>query len=265
MNECEIFLSKLAGKAELYSEAASKLGISETTDPTAEDIIKKLSSVSLPVKFRLYVSVEEIPNSDVAELIEIFRNVDERNENISIEVIEDEFLNLIDSSDRITAECKPRSLVHRDGDLHPTVHVWVIKRKDMGIYVLLQKRSPIKDIHPDCYDVSSAGHVSQGGEFRDAAVRELREELGIDAAPENLEFIGTKKNYFSEGEVRDNELSAVYLYRGEVRIEDLTLQAAEVSEVCWAEIDELLSVMNKDKFRHCILPEELQMIKKAVF
>ena len=172
----------------------------------------------------------------------------------------------IDSQARMTRMVKPRSLVHRDGDLHPTVHIWLIKRKDMGIYVLLQKRSPEKRINPDCYDVSAAGHVSQGGEFRSAAVRELHEELGLDIPKNKLELIGLRKNVYTDGvDIVDNEMSAVYLCRENIDIDKLVLDPEEVSEVCWAEIDEMLSVMKHGGFKNCISLEELAMIKKAVF
>ena len=58
---------------------------------------------------------------------------------------------------------------------------------------------------------------------------------------------------------------AVYICRENIDIEDLVLQSSEVSEVCWAEIDELLSVMKYEDIPNCISLEELDMIKKAVF
>ena len=83
-------------------------------------------------------------------------------------------------------ETKERELVHRDGDLHGTSHVWLVRyRADRGSAdVLLQKRSAHKDSFPGCYDISSAGHIPAGQDFRESALRELREELGVKAEPE---------------------------------------------------------------------------------
>lgn len=269
MSNFEIFLSKLSSRDVLYNEIASKLRFDNNVTFDMETLIKFLSDITIKTNIKLYISNENIENKFIDEIITIFKNAENRSSEITIEVIEDEFLNIIDSSDRITSECKPRSLVHRDGDLHPTVHIWIIKRKDMGIYALLQKRASTKDTHPNCYDVSSAGHVSQGSEYRAAAVRELAEELGLNVSPEKLEFIGMKKNCScstcGEKQIKDNEISAVYLYREDVKIDDLILQASEVSEVCWAEIDELLSIMHRKELKHCIVADELKMIKKAVF
>ncbi len=195
MDDYEIFLSKLANRDELCSEVAKKLN--PTSEGADADVIIKdfFSSAESAVKVKLYISNEDVQNDEVDKIVEIFSDCSEKYK-ASLEIIRDEFLNIIDSEDRITSKSKPRCLVHRDGDLHPTVHVWIIKRMDMGIYVLLQKSAACKDTHPGCYDVSAAGHVSQGGEFRDSAVRELEEELGIHCSPEKFDFMGLQKKLF---------------------------------------------------------------------
>ncbi|HRR77599.1 MAG TPA: NUDIX domain-containing protein [Ruminococcus sp.] len=259
----EIYLNRLDNSENIYKELAKKLEDGNITD--RESLAGHLLSREEPEEYRLYVSDEDVQNPAVDEVIETFAECEKSDRKITSEVFTDEFLNLIDDKARMTHHVKPRTLVHRDGDLHPTVHIWLIKRKDMGIYVLLQKRAAEKRINPDCYDVSAAGHVSQGGEFRSAAVRELKEELGIDIPRGKLEFIGLRHNLFTDGDIRDNEMSAVYLCRENVETDDLVLNSEEVSEVCWAEIDEMLSVMKNGGFRNCISLEELAMIKKAVF
>ena len=57
--------------------------------------------------------------------------------------------------------------------------------------VLLQKRSMNKDSFPGKFDTSSAGHIQAGDEPLESALRELGEELGIQATPEQLVFAGT--------------------------------------------------------------------------
>ena len=263
MKDVEIFLSRLASEEKLYEETAKKLGSPDISDKFALSgaIAEKGASVS----YKIYISDEDIENSAIDDIKAVFTEAAEENNDMSVEFISDEFLNLIDDKTRITADSKPRSLVHRDGDLHPTVHIWMIKRRDMGVFVLLQKRAHEKDINPDCYDVSAAGHVSQGDEFRYTALKEVREELGLDIDRSKLEFIGLKKAEFKKGDIHDNELVAVYICRENINIEDLVLQSSEVSEVCWAEIDELLSIMKYEDIPNCISLDELDMIKKAVF
>ena len=263
MDVSEIYLNRLMSSADLFNETAKKIGCDNIT--SSDELKSALMQFDQPHCFKLYVSDEKVDNPAVDEIIAAFKECDENSHMIATEVFEDEFLNLIDEHSRLTHSAKPRSLVHRDGDLHPTVHIWLIKRRDMGIYVLLQKRSPEKDVNPDRYDVSAAGHVSQGGEFRHAAVRELKEELGIDITGEKLELIGLINHRTRYGDINDNELSAVYLCRESIDTDSLVLQSSEVSEVCWAEIDEMISCMKNADFPNCISTDELAMIKKAVF
>ena len=74
---------------------------------------------------------------------------------------------------------KERSLVHRDGDWHGTVHTWIVRRRENEWELLFQKRSEQKESFPGKYDISSAGHRQAGEDALAAAVRELREELGL--------------------------------------------------------------------------------------
>ncbi|WP_303823913.1 NUDIX domain-containing protein [Ruminococcus flavefaciens] len=263
MEDVEIFLSRLAPEDKLYAETAKKLGSADITDRFT--LAGAVAEKGAPASYKVYISDEDIQNDTIDDIKAVFAEAAEENDDIRVEFISDEFLNLIDDKARITAESKPRTLVHRDGDLHPTVHIWMIKRRDGGIFVLLQKRAHEKDINPDCYDVSAAGHVSQGEEFRHTALKEVREELGLDMDRSKLEFIGLKRAEYTKGDIHDNELVAVYICREKINIEDLVLQSSEVSEVCWAEIDELLCVMKYEDIPNCISLEELDMIKKAVF
>jgi 16S rRNA (adenine1518-N6/adenine1519-N6)-dimethyltransferase len=54
--------------------------------------------------------------------------------------------------------------------------------------LLLQRRSMWKDRNPGRWDSSAAGHLDSGETYAEAARRELREELGVEAPP--LERIG---------------------------------------------------------------------------
>lgn len=263
MDIYEIYLSRIASAEELYKETAEKLGDSSIVD--RETLIRSVERMKSPAEYRLYISDEDISNYTVDEIAESFRSCTEGKKDASAKIIIDEFLNLLDENERLTQRSKPRSLVHRDGDLHAVVHIWIIKRKDMGIYVLLQKRSDKKLINPGCYDVSAAGHITQGGEPRKSAVREAYEELGLMIPGEKLTLVGIHRNSCCSGDIKDNELSIVYICTDTVDSDSLILCEDEVSEVCWAEIDEMLSVIKNGEFLNCISLDELAMIKKAVF
>ena len=50
--------------------------------------------------------------------------------------------------------------VHRDGDYHRAVHVWIYSESTHEL--LLQKRADCKESWPGQWDISSAGHISAG-------------------------------------------------------------------------------------------------------
>jgi 16S rRNA (adenine1518-N6/adenine1519-N6)-dimethyltransferase len=88
-----------------------------------------------------------------------------------------EIFNVVDEHDEVTGQAT-RGEVHAQGLLHRAVHVLVFnKRGD----VLLQQRSMLKDAHPGVWDSSVSGHLDAGEAYETAAVRELAEEMGIDA------------------------------------------------------------------------------------
>jgi hypothetical protein len=53
-----------------------------------------------------------------------------------------------------------RGDVHRDGDYHRAVHVWIFAENTQEL--LVQRRADFKDSWPGLWDISSAGHISAG-------------------------------------------------------------------------------------------------------
>ncbi len=168
-----------------------------------------------------------------------------------------------------TGAVKERGVVHEDGSLHATVHTWIVRpNAESGYDLLLQKRSECKDSNPGCWDISSAGHIEAGCGHLESALRELREELGIDAQPEQLHEIGTRRcgfeSEFYGRPFRDNELSTIYLYREPVEIGQLKLQKSEVSEAAWMDFAECRRKVSDGSFEHCIYEDELDIVGKAL-
>ena len=88
-----------------------------------------------------------------------------------------EIFDVVDEHDEVTGQAT-RGEVHAQGLLHRAVHVLVFnKRGDL----LLQQRSMLKDAHPGVWDSSVSGHLDAGEAYETAAVRELAEEMGIEA------------------------------------------------------------------------------------
>ena len=178
-----------------------------------------------------------------------------------------EFLDIVDEYGNPTGEIVDREKAHAEGILHRTSHVWILRRGKSGVEVLLQKRSQNKDSFPGCYDISSAGHIPAGVEWKDSALRELAEELGIDwVAEDNLILCGQRKiihdEIFHGKPFRDRQLSNIYCLWLDVNPDALTLQEEEVESVTWMNLEECKQrIAEKDPtFKHAIVLEELEML-----
>ena len=163
-----------------------------------------------------------------------------------------------------TGQVVERSIAHRDGILHRTAHVWIVRRNGAGYDILLQKRSKSKDSFPGFYDTSSAGHIPAGDEPLPSALRELEEELGIRAEKSQLQYAGTFRSRYEKqfyGKLfRDNEFTSVYVYDGPVDIGELTLQKGEVEEVRWFDLDEVYAEIRRSRERICVPKDGLEVL-----
>ena len=104
-----------------------------------------------------------------------------------------ELIDIVDENGTPTGETVDREYAHLNGIWHRTAHLWLVREKNGYIQILLQKRSENKESYPGCYDISSAGHIPAGVDYKASAIRELKEELGVDAKEENLIFSGDRK------------------------------------------------------------------------
>ena len=122
-----------------------------------------------------------------------------------------EWLDIVDENGVPTGQVVSRQEAHRLGLRHRTSHVWIVRRREGNLQVLLQKRSEEKDSYPGCYDISSAGHIPAGADFVPSALRELKEELGVTARPEEFLYCGQRRFRFQEvfhgSPVRDAQVS----------------------------------------------------------
>ena len=177
-----------------------------------------------------------------------------------------EYLDIVDENGVPTGETVSRADAHRDGIRHRTAHVWIVRKSGKGFDILLQKRSMAKESFPGLYDTSSAGHIPAGEEPLPSALRELKEELGIDAAPEMLRYAGTFRIRYEKefhGRLfRDNEVTSVYVYEAPVDAETLTLQKSEVDEVRWFDLETVWREIRTDRHRFCVPAGGLRVLKE---
>ena len=155
-----------------------------------------------------------------------------------------EMLDIVDENGVPTGRSVPRTVAHAEGLRHRPSHVWIVRRKAGRVQVLLQMRCAAKDSYPGCYDISSAGHIPAGDEFVGSALRELREELGVDARAEDLHECGLRRFRF-EAEFhgkpfKDNQVSKVFCLWLDKEAEDFNVQKSEIDYVKWFDLDEAI-------------------------
>lgn len=132
-----------------------------------------------------------------------------------------ELVDVVDENDVVIGRAS-RKEVHSGRLLHRVVRVLVLDPKK-GI--LLTKRGKKKDVFPGFWEATIAGHVCSGESYVEAALRELKEELGISAKAEELKEL-FKFKYACEEEV---EMTTVFVL--EYRDEKIRLDRAE-AEAC---------------------------------
>lgn len=177
-----------------------------------------------------------------------------------------EYLDVVDENGQPTGETISRVEAHKKCIRHRTAHVWIVRNADHGYDILLQKRSGEKESFPGMYDTSSAGHTPAGSEPVDSALRELQEELGITAKPVQLHYAGTFHTRYEKefhGRIfRDNEVTWVYVYHEPVDINTLTLQASEVDEVRWFDLEKVWDEIQTDRSRICVPTGGLNVLRE---
>ena len=173
-----------------------------------------------------------------------------------------EYFDILDENGNKTGITKLRNEVHRDGDWHKAVHIWIINNKKE---ILLQRRCATKDSNPNMLDISCAGHLTAGDNSLDGAIRELKEELNLDVNKEDLEFIKTIKRSSKYSEIFiNNEFDDVYILRTNKTIEDMKYQEDEISEIFYVSYDKFKEMVDNhqpDLLRH---EEEFDILFKML-
>lgn len=144
-----------------------------------------------------------------------------------------------------TNQTKPRAAVHRDGDWHRAVHVWVFGVDDAGVpFLLVQRRNEWKDTWPGRLDATVGGHY-RAGETLEETLRETEEEIGAPVRLSDLRRVGIRRAVNVRGEtLRDNELQDLFLFRSDRPLADYLPNPAELSSLVLIPIAAVLGLFS---------------------
>lgn len=161
-----------------------------------------------------------------------------------------EYFDVLDENGYKTGRTKPRDAVHRDGDWHAAVNIFVLNPQNE---VLLQRRAPNKDSYPNMWDLSCGGHVTAGEDYQTAAIRELEEELGLVVGPEDLIELGKfKTSSHPRPDFINNSIEKVYLLRTTRKLEDFTIQEDELSAIKYVPWRELRAMIENPQLSNIL-------------
>jgi isopentenyldiphosphate isomerase len=156
-----------------------------------------------------------------------------------------------------TGRTKARAAVHRDGDWHRAVHVWVAGQgtgPDGGgvPFLILQRRGLGKDTWPGRLDATVGGHY-RAGEGLVEALRETEEEIGVAVAgpaDPRLRRLGLRV-CVNEAEVgvRDRELQDVFLLTDDRPLGEYRPHPVELAALVRVALPDLLALLTRERDR----------------
>ena len=133
------------------------------------------------------------------------------------------------------------------GEYRLVIHLCIFS----GDKMLIQKRSDTCNKWPNLWDVTLSGCAVAGEKGRDTAMRELKEELGLD-----LDLTGIRPALtvsFATG------FDEVFLIEKDVDISALKLQVEEVASAKWATLPEIFALRENGQFTP-FTPEYLKLL-----
>ncbi len=148
-----------------------------------------------------------------------------------------ELWDIYDINRNKTGKTVMRGCLLGQGEFHLAVQVCIFNSNGE---MLIQQRQPFKDDWSNMWDITAAGSALAGETSRQAAQRELFEELGID-----IDFSDVRPRCtvnFDQG------FCDVYAVLVDVDSETLVLQKEEVQAVKWANMQQILEMIDKGEF-----------------
>jgi isopentenyl-diphosphate delta-isomerase len=140
----------------------------------------------------------------------------------------EELFDVFDENEALIG-CERRSVVHRTGAWHRSSNVLLF---DADGKMLVQQRAAHKDVCPLHWDLSVAEHCKRGESYLDAAVRGVREELGLalDAARFTALRAAPERFQYQSATTQDNEFNVSF--RVDINAAEIAAIRFDDGEVC---------------------------------
>lgn len=148
--------------------------------------------------------------------------------------------------------------VHIQGKLHRAFSVFVLRKREGRVEVLLQQRSSVKYHSANLWTNSCCGHPRVGENIIIAAERRLCEEMGFSVELQEIGKFHYTAELASVGLI-ENELDHVLI--GFYDCDKFQVNLEEVQNCCWVDIFTLYSELQQSPQKYTVwLPEALDLL-----
>ncbi len=165
-----------------------------------------------------------------------------------------EYNDIYDKERNCTGRVHLRGTPWRKGEYGLVVCVWVY---DSQGRLLLTRRAPEKSFAGTWEN--SGGAARAGEDSLTAIVRELQEETGIAAKPEEFELLGSGRDRFAHYDY--------YCLHRDIPLEDVVLQPGETDDAKWLTFPQVHQLVEKKEICRVIsqqfLKQEPQLLVKS--
>ncbi|MCL2576092.1 MAG: NUDIX domain-containing protein [Defluviitaleaceae bacterium] len=152
-----------------------------------------------------------------------------------------ELWDILDENGNKTGRLHKRGKPMADGDFHLVVHVWIVNSK--GEF-LISKRTANKNF-PLMWECTGGSAVA-GDDSLTTALKEVREELGIELKHENGEMFTSLKRYC--GGCGGYDFVDVWVFRQDISVDDIIFQPDETCDAMWASKHKIIKMIDEGSF-----------------
>ena len=150
-----------------------------------------------------------------------------------------EYWDLYDYEGKKKKKISLRGSKLNDDEYHLVVNAWI---KNSNNEYLITQRVATKS-HPLKWECTG-GSALLGETSLEAAIREIREELGINVSTDSAKHVGRCRRYYASCP----DIFDVWIFYSDVKLEEVTIQEEEVNDVKWATREEILKLYKENKF-----------------
>lgn len=147
-----------------------------------------------------------------------------------------EIWDILDEDGNKTENTIKRGEELKNDQYHLVVHIWIINDSNQ---FLIQKRAEHLELEPGIW-ATAGGSAISGENSKEAAIRELKEELGFKPKSQNMKKLKRLQ--------RKDNFTDIWILEQDISLKDVNHSKKEVSKVKFVNISELKKMIEQNKF-----------------